>query len=100
MVKVMARRFKPTDAVIYRRTQYSPHPGPRATDVQLAARGKTYTYNVDKFWGVTAVQPGGRLKVRTRRGRQYEVAAGDPALRKVRWRERPLYRGRFPAPEA
>ncbi|MDF1551579.1 MAG: hypothetical protein P1P84_00890 [Deferrisomatales bacterium] len=96
----MDRRFKPTDAVIYRRTKHSPHPGPRATDVHPAPRGETYTYHVDKFWVVTGVQSDGTILVRTRRGKQYELAADDPALRKARWWERLLYRGRFPNPEA
>lgn len=68
--------------------------------MQPAPRGETYTYTVDKFWVVTAVQPDGTILVCTRRGRQNELAADDPALRKARWWERLLYQGRFPEPEA
>jgi len=95
----MNRQFKPADLVIYRRTKHSPHPGPRATGIQPAPRGETYTYSVDKFWVVTEVGSDGKLLVRTRRGKQYELEPDDPALRKARWWERLLYRGRFPSLE-
>ncbi len=92
----MAREFEPGDPVIYRKSKHSASPGPRAADVQPAPRGEYYAYKVDKFWTVAEVRPDGMIVVRTRRGKEHLLEAGDRALRKARWWERLLYRDRFP----
>ncbi len=96
----MKAQFKPGDCVIYRTEKYSIHPGPRAHGIYPTPCGDYYSYSVDKFWRVVAVQPDHTLLVCTRRGKQRTVAAHDPALRRARWWERLLHRGRFPALEA
>jgi hypothetical protein len=91
----MTPAFKPGDCVIYRKQKFSVHPGPHARDIQPAPNGDSYTYCVPKLYRVIAVEPT-QLVVRTRRGRQRTLAAGDPGLRRAHWWERLLLRGRFP----
>jgi hypothetical protein len=92
----MARRnYQTGDWVIYRKSKQSPLPGPRAQQVNPSPRGEVYSYVVDKFWIVTEVLPGNRLKLRTRRGKEHELPADDPNLRPVRFWERWLYHQRF-----
>jgi hypothetical protein len=92
----MGKALKPGDPVIYRKTKHSTHPGPRAAQVDPAAHGDDYTYQVDKFWIVVVVEADGRVEVCTRRGKRLTVRADDPALRRARWWERLLFRHRFP----
>jgi hypothetical protein len=82
--------------VVYRKQKVSVHPGPHARDVRPAPNGDSYSYAVEKFWRVVAVQPDDTLVVRTRRGKQHTVAARDPNMRPARWWERLLRRRRFP----
>lgn len=88
--------FKRGDAVIYRVTKRSPRPGPRAERVDPEPLGEDYTYTVDKFWRVDAVQDGGLLRVRTRTGKIRVIAQDSPNLRRPRWWESLLHRRRFP----
>jgi hypothetical protein len=88
--------FQPGDRVIYRKQKHSLRPGPHAKGVQPAAHGDNYSYEVDKFWTVVAVQPDQKIVVRTRRGKQLTLQADDPALRRAAWWERFLFRNRFP----
>ena len=85
------------DWVIYRKQKTSASPGPRAENVIPASSGEDYAYIVEKYWVVQEVLEDGRLRLRTRRGKQHVVAADDVRLRRARWWERWVLAGRFPA---
>ncbi|MEX0716209.1 MAG: hypothetical protein WD066_06475 [Planctomycetaceae bacterium] len=88
--------YKPGDPVVYRKSKFSNHPGPRAKSIDPAPRGETYSYVVDKFWTVAGVTEDERLLLRTRRGKEHVVNPGDPNLRHARWWERLFCAHRFP----
>ena len=88
-------RIRPGDRVVYRKTKFSPSPGPRAKAVSPAVHGDLYSYVVEKYWVVTETLPDGRLRLRTRRGKEHVVAADDPNLRPARWWEKWFHRDRF-----
>ncbi|WP_438811116.1 hypothetical protein [Rhodopirellula halodulae] len=92
-----AQSYQRNDWVIYRKQKSSVSPGPRASDVHAAGKGNTYRYVVEKYWVVEEVASDNKLKLCTRRGKRHLVDADDPSLRKARWWERMLYRGRFEA---
>jgi hypothetical protein len=92
----MTSRFRPGDIVVYRKQKSSFHPGPHAKDIKPAPNGDLYSYLVEKFWRVVAVQPDHKLVVRTRRGKQHTIPANDPNLRRMHWWERLLFWHRFP----
>lgn len=92
--------YNPGDWVIYRRQKTSASPGRRAQRVIPAAHGDTYSYLVEKYWVVQEVLADGRLRLRTRRGKEHVVATDDRRLRRARWWERWLYQARFRAVEA
>jgi hypothetical protein len=92
----MAPHFKPGDLVVYHKHKFSSRPGPHAKEVCPAPNGDSYSYCVDKFWRVVAVQPDRHVVIRTRRGKQHTLADDDPALRAAHWWERLLFRNRFP----
>jgi hypothetical protein len=94
----MSFHFRPGDVVVYRKPKSSLHPGPHARDIQPAPGGDSYSYLVEKFWRVFAVQPDNTLVVRTRRGKQHTLAADDPNLRRTHWWERLLFWHHFPPP--
>lgn len=83
------------DWVIYRKTKQSPQPGPRAEDVSPASHGDLYTYAVEKFWVVDAVQSDGAVVLVTHRGKRHVIDPSTPLLRKANWWERWRYRSRF-----
>lgn len=87
--------FHAGDWVVYRKTKFSTHPGPRAQNVNPAQRGDLYAYTVDKFWVVVDVLSNGQLILQTRRGKEHIIRADDPNLHRARWWERLLYRRRF-----
>ena len=89
----------PGDWVVYRKPKFGIVPGPRAKAVAPAPQGEGYTYIVEKFWVVTDILPDGRLRLRTRRGKEHVVRSNDANLRQARWWERWLYRDRFRAIE-
>ena len=91
--------FHPGDVVVYRKQKSSLHPGRHAKDIQPAVHGDFYSYSVEKFWRVVAVQDANTLIVRTRRGKHLTIAANDPNLRRTHWWERLLFRSRFPSSE-
>ena len=93
----MTIEYKPGDPVIFRVTKQSTDPGPRAVDVHPAQSGETYSYQVDKFWTVSAVN-GDTVLLVTRRGKQRTVSKTDIRLRHARWWERWIYANRFPKP--
>lgn len=86
--------LQPGDWVIYRKTKFSTHPGPRASNVAPAEHGDSYVYTVDKFWLVDKVNEG-TVTLRTRKGKRHVVDLPDPNLRKANWLERWWYRSRF-----
>lgn len=92
------RAFRVGDPVVFCAHKRSSHPGPRARNVWPESYGEGYQYEVDKFWLVHEAQ-GNRLILRTRRGKLHVVDAEDVRLRRARWWERVLYRGRFPLAE-
>lgn len=89
------REIQAGDWVIYRKTKFSTHPGPRAQDVTPAPNGDEYSYCVDKFWVVIDARQDGTLLLRTRRGKEHVVRPDDPNLRKANWWERWRHRERF-----
>lgn len=97
---LLSNRFKQGDWVIYRKTKFTPHPGPRAQDIHPAPGGDDYTYSVDKFWTVAEVLDDGRLVLKTRRGKTHTISPNDPLLRKAGLIERFVYRSRFPQIDA
>src|SRR5438874_7587304 len=94
----MSARFRLGDVVVYRKQKSSVHPGPHARDIQPAPHGDSYSYAVDKFWRVVAIQPANTLVVRTRKAKQHTTAASDPNLRRAHWWGRLLFWHRFPPP--
>jgi len=87
--------FQKGDPVIFNKTKYSPHPGPRAEHIDPSSHGETYSYLVKKFWTVLECRDD-HLIVQTRRGKKHRVALNDPALRTPSWWEQLRYRERFP----
>jgi hypothetical protein len=89
------RAFKPGDRVVYRKTKHSTTPGPRAKQISPAPQGEDYGYVVEKFWVVVEVLDDGRVRLRTRRGKEHLISAADPNLRRANWWQSWLYRSRF-----
>jgi hypothetical protein len=89
------RTFAPGDRVIFRRTKFTRHPGPRARAIEATAHGDNYNYFIDKFWIVEQVLEDGTLSLRTRRGKTHVVRADDLNLRHATFWERLKYRARF-----
>jgi hypothetical protein len=77
------KSLKPGDTVVYRKRKNTTHPGPRAKQIQPAAKGDYYVYVVDKFWVVRQVFSNGKLLVETRRGKRHIVNTSDPNLRRT-----------------
>lgn len=88
--------FKTGDPVVYRKTKYSSHPGPRARNVSPSRHGDAYAYCVDKLWLVVKLKSPDRIEVITRRGKRRELSVEDPNLRPATWLDRLRYWGRFP----
>ncbi|MCA9047076.1 MAG: hypothetical protein KDA89_00010 [Planctomycetaceae bacterium] len=91
----MKKTFKPGDLVIYRKTKYSTHPGPRAENVHPAPNGDSYSYTVEKFWVVTEISADGSVVAVTPRGKTNRISADDPGLKRANWLQRLLHRSRF-----
>lgn len=96
----MSASFSIGDSVVYRVTKYSNHPGPRAQRVQPLAKGENYSYAVDKYWVVAAIEAEGQLRLRTRTGKEHLVDPADRNLRHANWWERTFKRDRFPELES
>jgi hypothetical protein len=94
----MAIHYKPGDYVVYHKQKFSPHPGPKARSIWPSPCGDCYSYCVDKFYRVIAIEADNKVVVYTKRGRQHTLAADDPALRPAKFWERFLLRKRFPTP--
>jgi hypothetical protein len=92
----MSTAFAPGDYVIYRKQKFSVHPSPRAKEIRPCPRGDFYSYLVDKFWLVVAVQGTDKIIVCTRRAKRLAINISDPALRRASWLERLVFRRRFP----
>lgn len=95
-IRPFKHHFSVGEPVIYRVTKQSAHPGPRAQEIYPTPGGEQYTYIVDKFWVVADIEADGRLRLRTRRGKEHVIAPDDPNLRPPHWWERLLHRHRFP----
>jgi hypothetical protein len=95
----MGSTFHPNQLVVYIAAKRSVHPGPRAKEIRPEPSGEGYRYLVDKYWLVVEVR-GETLVLRTRTGKLHEVRSSDPCLRAASWRERLLYRNRFPVSDA
>ena len=89
------RTFHYGDWVVFRRTKFTTHPGPRAQAVEATENGDYYSYFIDKFWIVDEVLPDESVKLRTRRGKTHIVGMGDLSLRHATFWERLRYRARF-----
>lgn len=89
------RRFAVGDWIIYRKLKHSVSPGPRACNVSPAAKGELYSYIVEKFWIVDQILADGRMRIRTRRGKEHLIAQDDFNVRRASWWERWIYRSRF-----
>jgi hypothetical protein len=92
----MSALFNPGDYVIYRKQKCSVHPGSHAKEIRPSPHGDLYSYEVDKFWLVVAVESANKVTVCTRRGKRLTLNTNDPALRRARWLERFMFRHRFP----
>jgi hypothetical protein len=88
--------YRRGDRVIYRVTKHSSHPGRRAKDVTPEPMGEFYSYEVDKYWVVADVVGDGKLRLRTRRGKEHVVDPNDDRLRHAHWWEKLFYKNRFP----
>lgn len=88
-------QFQRGDPVIFTKTKFSVHPGPRAEDIAPASHGDSYSYLVKKFWTVLESEDG-RVLVQTRTGKRHWVDSSDPGLRAPTWWEHFRYRERFP----
>lgn len=85
------------DRIVYRKTKFSPLPGPRAHHITASDKGENYTYLVDKYWVVADVLDDGRLVAKTRRGKLNYVWPDDPNLRKAGMIESLIRRDLFPS---
>lgn len=65
---LMPNDFKSGDVIIYRKQKRSTQPASRAGDICPAPLGEDYSYRIDKFWVVVAIQPDRNIVARTRRG--------------------------------
>jgi len=89
-------QLEPGDFLVYRKSKASPHPGPRARNVQASEKGDDYYYEVDKFWTVSDVLEDGRLVAVTRTGKRVYLTPEDERLRKAGLLDLMRYRRRFP----
>lgn len=90
--------FEKGDPIIFTKTKFGPHPGPRAESIDPSSHGETYSYLVKKFWTVLESTED-RLLVQTRRGKRHWLNMNDPSLRAPTWWEQIKYRERFPQVE-
>jgi hypothetical protein len=88
--------FKTGDLVVFRLTRHSTHPPHAAKHVDPSTRGEGYSYVVDKFWMVAGTVSERAVRVRTRRGKEFEIDVRDPRLRRASWTEQLIRRRRFP----
>ncbi len=91
----MRRAYQPGDWVVFRKTKFSTHPGPRAHQITPAAHGDEYAYIVDKYWVVVGLEEDGRVRIRTPRGKEHFVRQDHSNLRRANWWERWRHRNRF-----
>lgn len=90
-----AANYSQGDWVIYAKQKVSASPGKRAQEVSPAAKGDTYSYVVEKFWVVDEATSDGKLRLKTRRGKEHVVDVDDPLLRRPKWWEKLWYGNRF-----
>lgn len=90
--------FQKGDRIIFAKTKFGPHPGPRAEDIDPSLHGETYSYLVKKFWAVLVCEDD-RVLVQTRTGKRHWIDLDTPGLRAPTWWEQIKYRERFPIVE-
>ncbi len=95
----MPRSYGVGDKVVFAKEKASLSPGPRAKEINPAPKGDEYSYIVDKFWRVKAIQDDGQLVLITRRGKEHLVPPDHPNLRAPSLWEILFYYGRFPKPD-
>jgi hypothetical protein len=95
-IAVTRTMFQIGDHIICRVTKHASRPSPFAMQVAPSAKGDSYSFVVDKYWIVVGLEPGQSLRVRTRRGKEFQVNLTDPRLRRASWWERICFRNRFP----
>lgn len=89
------RTWKSGDWAIYRKTKWSATPGTRAINVVASPKGETYHYVIDKYWVVESVLPGGKLCLRTARGKTHVINVSDPNLHRPSLLRRLISADRF-----
>jgi hypothetical protein len=94
MNRIMADRFKPGDLLVYKKQKHSNQPGPRAHSTAASVQDGVFSYVVDKYWIVTAVDDD-TLEVLTPGQKRHRLKMSDPNLRRVNWWQRFWYRSRF-----
>ncbi|TWT35107.1 hypothetical protein KOR42_52020 [Thalassoglobus neptunius] len=99
MVKGRGQEFQAGDWVIYHKTKWSSHPGPRARDIKPSPGGDQYAYCIDKFWVVDEVRSDGSIVLITRTGKRHILDSETPTLRRATWFDRLRFRSRFEAVE-
>jgi hypothetical protein len=92
---LLQRRFRAGDHVVYRMQKFSNNPGPRAENVDPAARGEGYRYSVSKLWTVVGVGSDGDVEVVTPGGKRHTLSASDPNLRRAGWMTELLLKLRY-----
>lgn len=83
------------DHVVYHADKTSARPGRRAEDIYPSEHGEDYSYTVDKYWTVMALE-GDEVVVRTRTGKTRRINVDDRRLRKASFLEKMRYAKRFP----
>ena len=82
--------------VVYQRQEMSTRPVADALNVRPSERGEYYYYSLVNYLRVTQVLDDGRIIAVTRDNKRLCLSPNDSQLRKARFTERFIYRGRFP----
>lgn len=88
--------FQLGDLVVYRRTEHGPSPAPTAIRVAPSRGGDMYSYVVESFSVITAVNEDHTVCVETEDERRFTVREDDLNLRRAGIWERIRYSHRFP----
>ncbi len=88
--------LKVGDRVVFAKSKQSVSPGPRARQVSAGMKGDAYSYVVDKYWTVQAVNPDGTVTLVTRRGKHHTLSIDTPGLRPASLWDRLFFGSRFP----
>lgn len=95
------RNLKVGNRIVFSKDKVSPSPGKRAKDISPQSKGEGYSYIVEKYWMIKAINESeGTAMLITRRGKEHTVDLDDPRLRLANFWERLIYRSRFPTLDA